>query len=153
MRAERKPRGGAPGRLFAEIAGAAACGATRSVTELAREHPARRPRGAAGGFLARQSTLCGQQERLGLVGEHPEEPALPHQSLLTPALCTPDNPRNLESLVTCLKAPVVKRKLEHLISPRLGFCSSKLQGVQVEVMRGKRGCPRMAEVWEGGHLL
>lgn len=81
-RAERKPRGGAPGRLFAEKAGAAACGATRSITELAREHPARRPgaaAAAAGGFLAPQNTLCGRQERLGLVGEHPEEePALPH---------------------------------------------------------------------------
>ncbi|KAL1772540.1 hypothetical protein HispidOSU_024110, partial [Sigmodon hispidus] len=80
-REERKPRGGARGRLFAEKAGAAACGATRSVTALAREYPVRRPRAAtAGGFLALQNTLRCQQERLGLMGERLRSPRCPMQS-------------------------------------------------------------------------
>lgn len=88
--AGRKPQGGAPGGLFAEIAGAAACGATRSVTELVREHPAHRPGAAVLVDSRRCTTPRLQEERPGLVGER-RELALPRASLMTPALCTPGN--------------------------------------------------------------
>lgn len=158
----RKPRGGAPGRLFAEVAGAAGCGATSSASPSWRGCPgareAQRPRAA----LPPGRRRCGTVRPESAPGprRQREERASRAARRLVPSTfprAPGGQPREAGSSASC---PVLSSSLRQsrerasiAILRRTGIFLLTFQGSPSRGQRGKRESQIGAESRERGHPL
>lgn len=160
----RKPRGGAPGRLFAEIAGAAACGATGAASPsrcgCGALGKAQRPGGAgAAESPALQDAAPGPPERHGPVelqeepaaARCPEAPCLEHLLEAQRAIERPRRARPVVPFFT--KNSQSREKATISVLHGTGNLLLTIWGSPSRGQRGRRRSRKGAEDCESGHPL